>query len=296
MKRDIRSELKTWMEDNNVSVSAVSNSLGISPTAISQYLNEKYKGNTAKIEDAVHSFLDRQQEKASTPRRNLGFIPTSVARKVTEVAKICHLDGEIGVAYGNAGLGKTYAVKEYARQNSDVILIEADLGYTARVLFRELHKRIGLEGSGTISDMMNDVIQKLKDSGRLIIIDEAEHLPYRALECLRRVYDKAGVGILLVGMPRLIHNLRGKKGEYAQLYSRVGIAANLQPLQEKDTETIVHTALPVSNGLWKAYHEACHGNTRVLTKLILRSIRVAEINELPLNSEIVRETAKMLII
>jgi len=296
MKPDYRQELKNWMDDTNTSMSAVARGLGISPTAVSQYINNKYQGDVAKIDDAVRSFLDRQREKASAPRRKLEFIQTSVSKKVFEVAKICHLDGELGVAYGGAGLGKTEAVKEYARQNSDVILIEADLGYTARVLFRELHKRVGLDGVGSIDCLKNDVIQRLRDSGRLIIVDEAEHLPYRALELLRRVYDKAGVGILLVGMPRLVANLRGKKGEYAQLYSRVGIAANLQPLQEKDTENIVHTAIPGSNGLWKAYHESSHGNTRVLTKLIMRSIRVAEINELPLNAEIVRETAKMLII
>lgn len=296
MSHDYRQELKAWMDETNTSAAAVSRGLGLSAAVVSQYLNDKYPGDVGKIDDAVRSFLDRQREKARAPRRNLPFVLTSVAKKVFEVAKICHLDEEIGVAYGGAGFGKTYAVKEYARQNSDVILIEADFSYTPKELFRELHKKVGLDGNGTITNMKNDIIQKLKDSGRLIIVDEAEQLSYESLELLRRVYDKAGVGILLTGMPRLISNLRGKKGEYAQLYSRVGIAANLQPLQDKDTEAIIHTVLPGSNGLWKAYHQSSQGNTRVLSKLILRSVRVAEINELPLNAEIVRETAKMLII
>ena len=59
--------------------------------------------------------------------------------------------------------------------------------------------------------MMLDIIDKLKSSGRLIIVDEAEHLPYTSLELLRRIYDKAEVGILLVGMPRLMKNLKGDK-------------------------------------------------------------------------------------
>jgi DNA transposition AAA+ family ATPase len=75
--------------------------------------------------------------------------------------------------------------------------------------------------------MFLDIIDKLKSSGRLNIIDEAEPLPYKSLELLRRIYDKAQVGILLVGMPRLIMNLKGEKRQYAQLYSRVGIATRL---------------------------------------------------------------------
>ena len=55
---------------------------------------------------------------------------------------------------------------------------------------------------------------------------------------IRRIYDKAQVGILLVGMPRLIMNLKGEKRQYAQLYSRVGIATKLNPLTEEDKELI----------------------------------------------------------
>lgn len=293
---DLKQELRQIMEERGLSLSAISRALGISSAALSQWLSGTYTGNIAKIDDAVKGFLERLKERLRTPKKSIGFIMTSVAKKVFEVARICHLDSEIGVLYGEAGLGKTEALREYARRNTDVILIEADLGYTAKVLFVELHKKLGMDGRGMIHDLFDDVVLKLKDSGRLIIIDEAEHLPYRALELLRRVHDKAGVGILLVGMPRLISNLRGKKGEYAQLYSRVGVAGRLEALKFQDTQEIVSSVIPSSNGLWKVYHEVSYGNTRVLAKLILRSIRVAEINNVPINAEIIRETAKMLII
>lgn len=292
----MQQKLKEFMEEKRLSLTSISRALGLSTAAISQYLAGIYTGNVAKIDDSVKGFLARQQERARTPKRRLEFMMTSAARKVFEVARICHLDGEIGVCYGEAGLGKTTAVKKYAEQNTDVILLEADLGYTARVVFTELHKRLGMDGRGTIHDMFDEVVAKLRDSGRLIIIDEAEHLPYRALELLRRVYDKAGVGIMLCGMPRLISNLRGKKGEYAQLYSRVGVAGRLEALKAQDVEALVAMAIPASNGLWKAYHEAACGNTRTLCKLLLRSVRVAEINNMPVSPEVVRETARMLII
>ena len=293
---EIREELKAFMNDKELSLTAVARALGLSATTMSLYMAGKYPGKTSEIELAVKSFMTRQNEKIKAPNLQVKFVPTFISRKVFEVARICHLDGEIGVLYGEAGLGKTEAVFEYGKQNSDVLVLEADLGYTAKVLFRELHRKIGLDGVGSIHDLFDDVVGKLKGSGRLIIIDEAEHLPYRALELLRRVYDKAGVGILLVGMPRLISNLRGKKGEYAQLYSRVGIAYRIENLKKEDTQSIVRSVIPGSNGLWASYHEESHGNTRVLMKLLRRSIRISEINNIAVDAAVIKESAKSLII
>ena len=293
---DLRQGLKNLMEELALSQAVVARALGCSSATLSQWLSDTYKGNVAKFDEAVKGFLQRQKERSKSRKKEIEFVMTSTATRLFEVARTCHLDGEIGVAYGEAGIGKTVAAKAYAARNSDVILVEADLGYTARSLFTDLHHRVGLDGTGTVHNMFEDVVGKLSGTGRLIIVDEAEHLPYRALELLRRIYDKAGIGILLVGMPRLVHNLRGKKGEYAQLYSRVGIAANLQRLQEGDAEAIVKTALPQSNGLWKDFLRESGGNNRRMNLLIVRSIRLAEVNDTHITPEIIHLAAKMLII
>lgn len=292
---DLISGIKTIMETQGISQNDLSRALGISPAALSQWMAGKYKGNDAKIEDAVKGFIERQNEKTKTPKKKAPFVMTTVSKKIFELARVCHLEGEIGVVYGEAGIGKTMTAKEYTARNSDVILIEADLGYTAKVLFTELHKRLGMSGRGLIHEMFDMVVDKLKGSGRLIVVDEAEHLPYRALELLRRVYDKAGIGIALVGMPRLIHNLRGKRGEYAQLYSRVGLAGKLESLRKQDTELIVD-AMNLDSKLSQFYHAESHGNARVLNKLILRSIRLARINDCQVNEDVIKASAELLIV
>ena len=289
----LQQELKNLMEEKGLSLSSA---LGISSAALSQWFSNSYAGNITKIDESVKSFLQRQKERSKTPKKNFNFVMITVAKKIFDVARICHLDEAIGVCYGESGLGKTIAVKEYAKRNPDVILIEADLGYTAKVLFSELHKKLGMDGAGGLHNMFEDVVSKLKSSGRLVVVDEAEHLPYRALELLRRVYDKAGVGVLLVGMPRLIANLRGKKGEFAQLYSRVAVAGRLESLKPQDTQSIVTTVIPGSNGLWKAFHESAGGNARVLDNLLTLSTRVAGLNNMAVTPDIVNEAAEMLII
>ena len=290
----LAAELRLFMKERSVSQATISRSTGISTAALSQWLNGSYTGNTDKIDNSIRRFISREKERFS--KKHIDFVMTNIAGKIFEVARIAHIDCEIGLCYGQAGLGKTQAVKEYARLNTDVILIEADPGYTTKVLFSEIHKKLGLDGNGSIHSLAEDIIEKLKYSGRLIIIDEAEHLPYRALDLLRRIHDKASIGMLLVGMPVLLSNLRGKRGQYEQLYSRIGIAGKLTALKPEDTQTIVNSVVSDSDKIWETYHKTSGGNTRVLIKLLTRSIKVAEINRMAVNPEIVRETARMLIV
>lgn len=289
-------ELSQCISARGLTQAAVSRALGISDSALSQWLSGRYKGDVKSLEHAVKGFLQRATEKAQTRRINLPFNMTSVSAKIFEAARMCHLDGDIGVVVGDSGIGKTTTLKEYARLNSDVILIEADRGYSPRELFREIHRGLGLDGTGSINQMKNDVISRLEGTGRLIIVDEAEHLPVKALDLIRRINDKAETGILFCGLKRFMDNLRLKQADFAYLYTRVGFKVLLDQLQSRDIEAIVHDALPGANGIWKTFHEESHGNGRVLSKLVKRSQRLADVNNLEITPDLVREAAKMLMV
>lgn len=292
----LAAELDQHMQERGHTQAAVARAIGVSASALNQWIAGKYKGDIKGLEHAITGFLKRDRERAQGRKTALAFVMTTSAAKVLEAARMCHLDGEIGVVVGPAGIGKTTATKKYADSNSDVILIEADLGYTARDLFAELHKKCGFDGLGRINRMKDDVISKLKDSGRMIIIDEAEHLPVRALDLLRRINDKAGVGILFCGLNRFMENLRLKQADFAYLYTRIGFKVALEQLQAQDVEAIVHETIPGSNGLWRIFHQECHGNGRVLAKLMTRTVRIAEVNGATITPEIIHEAAKMLVV
>ena len=286
-------ELKDYLKVKNYTLSKVAKAVNLSNATLHLWMNNNYKGNVKKIEDAVSKFLeiDRMREN----KIKIEFVKTTVVDDIFEIAKICHVENEIGVCCGNAGLGKTFAVKRYAIEHTDVILVEADLGYTPKVLFSEIHKKLGFDGFGTIHALFEDIITKLKYSGRLIIIDEAEHLPYKSLELLRRVYDKAQIGILLVGTHSLITNLRGKQKQYAQLYSRVGITTALNPLFKQDEEAIISKVIPDYHSIHPTISHYCAGNTRVLTKLLARAVRVAELNGKNVDEEVIETSIEQII-
>lgn len=289
-------ELAETIKRKGYTQKAVADAIPISPTALSQWLSGKYPGDVKSLENAIIGFLQRDRERQDKRRIVLPFAMIGAAARVFDACRLAHLDGEIGVVIGDAGTGKTTAVKEYAARNTDVILVEADLGYTAKDLFAELHRKCGFDGRGSINRMKDDVIGKLKDSGRLIIIDEAEHLPVRALDLVRRINDKAGVGILFCGLKRFMESLRLKQADFAYLFTRVGFKVALEPLRPQDVEMLVGQAVPESAALWRVFHEESHGNARILGKLIARTLRLCDLNGEEPSPAMVREAGKMLVI
>ena len=294
----IHVELNDLMTRKGYSQTQVAKAIGKSTAVINQYLQGKYAGDVPAIDALARSFINREVEKEKSQKITARFVPTVTSRKGMDVIRYAHLDGDLNVIYGAAGLGKTMILREYAAQHRDALLIEADPGYTARVVLEELCGLLGISKRGNMHELSEACIAALRDSGRLLMVDEAEHLPYRALETLRRIHDKSGIGLVLAGMPRLIINLKGKRGEYQQLYSRVGFALCIgDSLPQSDITDIAVSMLPGagSQEVSEALFKASHGNARRLFKLVRGVSRHSEISGNAVSAGAVRKFAEMLI-
>lgn len=294
----IHVELNDLMTRKGYSQTQVAVAIGKSTAVINQYLQGKYAGDVPAIDALARSFINREVEKEKSQKITARFVPTVTSRKGMDVIRYAHLDGDLNVIYGAAGLGKTMILREYAAQHRDALLIEADPGYTARVVLEELCGLLGISKRGNMHELSEACIATLRDSGRLLMVDEAENLPYRALETLRRIHDKSGIGLVLAGMPRLIINLKGKRGEYQQLYSRVGFALCIgDSLPQSDITDIAVSMLPGagSQDVSEALFKASHGNARRLFKLVRGVSRHSEISGNAVSAGAVRKFAEMLI-
>ena len=289
---DIRAELRDLMETNNYSIAFVATATGIAKSTISMWLNGTYTGKNDKITDAMNNFIQRERER--NVDNDLPFCEITIVNYISEIARLCHTQGKIGVCVGRAGLGKTVAVKKYTKEHQDSILIESDSGYTAKSLLKEIHRRLGLSSKGSVYDLMSEVVRKLNQSGRLLIIDEAENLPYRALEITRRIHDKTGVGVLLIGRSILLDNLKGFNNQYDQLYSRVKYTKTIEGLTIDDVELILKTVgqdIKTSN----TYLHYSDRNTRRLEHLISHSISIARFNgKAEVDDAVIKQTSKLL--
>ncbi|ECB7413328.1 AAA family ATPase [Salmonella enterica] len=295
---NVITQLKDVMDTHGYSQGQVARAIGRSVTAMNLYVQGKYNGDIADMEERIGNFIRRVREKQNALRIDERFVSTPTARKGLEVLAYAHQECEICVLFGAAGLGKTMTLKEYARRDDAVIFIEADPGYTARTLLEELCGRLKQNKNGNIHTLIDLCVEKLKGTGRLLIIDEAELLPYRALEVIRRLHDKAGIGVVMAGMPRLITNLKGKRGEFAQLYSRVALALDLgNSLDREDFDRIAVDLMPEAEDqkIRNALYDQSKGNARRLFKLARGVYRTCDISKKDVSVKVIEKFSEMLI-
>lgn len=295
---ELITQLKDVMERRGYSQSQVARAIGRSGAVVNQFLQGKYTGDVTDIQERVVSFINRELEKEKNRRIQAHFVTTEMAAKGLEVLAYAHQECEICVLYGAAGLGKTMLLKEYVSRNKDALLIEADPGYTARTILEELCRLLGVKVRGNIHELIDACVRELRGSGRLLMVDEAELLPYRALEILRRLHDKAGTGVVLAGMPRLLINLKGRRGEFAQLYSRVALALNLgDTLSRDDFHQIAVDMMPEAgeSDIGDALYARSLGNARRLFKLARGVYRICDISQVPVSVGAIDKFAEMLI-
>lgn len=267
--------LRNHMNSNHLSMQDVATGADISKGAVCEWLKKTYTGNSENVTLKIKNYLDREEKRAKS--WTLPTVDISTMQYVKEIAQLCHTNNRIGVCVGVAGLGKTYAAKAYAKEFIDTILIESNYNFTAKALLLEIHKNTGLSCKGSSYEMMEEIIDKLSGSNRLLIIDEAENLRREALEIARRIHDKTNIGILLIGRAILLQNLRGKKNQYDQLYSRVMYNKQITELTLSDVTKVLISAGQDTN-MAKKYLFYSNKNARRLEHLLSISIGLAKLN------------------
>lgn len=257
------------------------------------------------------------------------FIATKEHRRFVEFATAVRKHRYIGLCYGPAGVGKTLSARRYAHWDLAEPLIEGwgdvceavDAGvqaalshsrtvfHTASVLgtLRDLRGNMAnnlVFVSGCIEEQLRGegVEVRRRDVHRLVemvIVDETERMSTTAIELIRDIFDRTGIGVILIGMPGMEKRL----SRYPQLYSRVGFAHHYRPLQG-DELTFVLTRHRRRLGL--ALDDAdftdaqaiasiariTGGNFRLLNRLFVQIGRILKINGLSVITDEVVEAAR----
>ncbi len=212
--------LKRYRDESGKSQSAIARELGVSAAAISSFLSGSYKAPHTLI-PKIEALLSNAESKSLAPKAP-GFALTGISKRVMDAIEYCHLQGKIGVIYGDAGIGKTMAIREYVRENPMSIYITISPAFATMSGVNDLlSEAVGVREKNSRRIYM-ELISRLKDSGRVIIIDEAQHLTKKTLEHLRSIADESGVGVCLVGNEEVYTRLKGSgKADFAQIFSRI---------------------------------------------------------------------------
>lgn len=195
-------------------------------SALSQYIKGTYIGDIRLLEKRLANyfgFREKQAEFAESHPLELisefEYVPTSISEKVYRMIEYCRLMGGILIIHGDAGVGKTMAAQQYARDNEGfVIRISAEYGckYPNEVI-NEIASRLGVSLTQNRRDRYKEIRKRLDGSKKVIIVDEAQELPKSTLETLRHLSDpnldtcQEGTAIVLMGntyVLRFIENIK----------------------------------------------------------------------------------------
>lgn len=312
--QNLKEKTLEHLANSGLSQNIFAKQIGVHPSYLSSYLNDaegfKYKD---KVEKTLSSYFENRIEKKESHALELPFMHTKDAKSIYSLIEFAIEDRDMAIIIGEAGTGKSRTVKEFSSKHPEVILIEATINTNSRSLFAIIANALNLAPSKSIDETIRRCAEYLKRVEKTIIIDESEHLPYRALEGIRRLYDLSQkTPLILVGTRKLYSNLTGGKNrnlEYQQLSSRVGGKFQANGLvyrveKESGKVEIVDTDLRrvcecfgvIDSSLINLIATLSRGNFRKTEKLLRRSLRLAEFNECEINEEIIKEATKMLLL
>ena len=180
----------------------------------------------------------------------------------------------------NASMGKSITVKAFAEQHASVYYVCCHRHMPIRTLLRDMLTRMGKDSSGTIAEMLDNLVHNLeKDKEPLFIIDEVDKLKDEVLEMFVDLENKlhGKCGLVFIATPYLKKRIemgvnRNKRG-FAELYSRMKkIFWDLTPAKQefKKDVSLICKANGISNeqAIIELFNK-CEYDLRVLTDLII---------------------------
>lgn len=225
-----RSRLIEYINSTGQSQAAISKRIGLSPATISQFLSDSYSGDNEEISIMVNSFLYLQEMRKSYTKAPDFTDSLKNTRKIINTLDYVYANRCTGVVSGVSGCGKTTALKNYQKIMNGVIYIQADATkWSPCSILKLISKSTGEPCKGSSSDILDNLVDKLTGTDKLVIIDEAQHLKAKAFDTLRVLNDRAEVGVIYAGTPDIIQRMTiGRaKEEFDQVYSRIEYTCNL---------------------------------------------------------------------
>ncbi|MDL0089266.1 AAA family ATPase [Campylobacter gastrosuis] len=278
--------LSDFLESNKISASALARAIGVSAAAISQFRQGVYKGDLKTLSQKVESYILNYQSKDKKATKKDEFFLSKDAKMANFIINEAINEREIALIYGTAGSGKTTILREFTRKNPNAVLIEATCHTSAKVLLDELCGALKIDGVSGVNAKLKAAAKFLKENDKIILIDEAEHLPLKALEDLRRIYDFSGTSMILCGTEILLNNLMGKNKELRQLYSRICGKWAMQGLSQAECDEFFTAGI----------FSYTNGNFRSSAKLYKKALRLAQLNDTTLDDELILNATQMVIL
>ena len=244
---DLRARLDAYRNsyDPPLTNKVLARELSCGHTQVSKYLNDKCDWDIAGFEATLEDVM-----KSAEIRRTLDdhtHLETSVTLQVNAVCETIRKTNDVGLISGPAGIGKSVAIVMYVKSNPSAIAITltrwaCNCHGVARLLFEALENRMFSKSKKSKAEW---IIDRLKNSNRILIIDNAHRLTKSGLEWLFDFQDATRVPIALVGNPEVLDAV----SDNDQQYSRIGLVQEVKlDNPDKVAASIVQQLTPGTDG------------------------------------------------
>lgn len=242
----IRAEVRAVIDAEGIAQTIVAKEAGIPYGTFTSWLGGTYAGRNDRLAGEAKKWLRERQVKAQTvamapePPR---FVATPTAERIMVLLTQAKVLADFVVGVGQPGIGKTTAACQFTRSNTNVFKVVAHPTLSRpRALLQQLARIVSVQASTGKLDLIHAaLVSRLRGTGALIIVDEANFLEPEALQQLRSLHDQAEIGVALLGNATIHHNIegRGRRAEFAQLTSRVGMRIDIRKPDRGDVETLL---------------------------------------------------------
>lgn len=232
-----------YLKKTGLTKSKLADAIGVSRSLISQYMNGNYRSNTKEIEQKITDYFKKVgvigEDHIEIPTTNNlpEFIPSNDAINILGLCKNCQDKKGLGVIIGASGYGKTWTLKQYAKQERVAYIECEDSMRTPTDLVTAIERAVGLPKGFTTHWGRVEVIKEFFRArhGYILILDEADKLIQKTgvskAEILRAIYDQSPVGLILAGEPAL----QGKLESYLpRLANRIDYFYSLNGVSKKE--------------------------------------------------------------
>ncbi len=228
---EVRHAVARHIKRRGMSQELLAQKIGSNTTYVSNMLS----GQFAAVPEQTRYRLARQlndwlELDAARARQEPGgaLVHTKVAQRLIKVARQIAEVGDMAIAHGPAGCGKTATLLELLRlvPASMYIYITPQRGKPSGFL-RALYEAVW-EHRSPKRPTLEDALDRLRLSERLLMLDNADLLDPSVYPTIMALHDEAKIPILIVGTYKLLakldHDADPLRG---QMSSRIGLRAEL---------------------------------------------------------------------
>lgn len=204
-KEQIASELRLYAKRFDSQNKVAKNLKGVSSATISQILNQNWELITDKMWRTISAQI-------GMTKRPWQLVETRDFQMMSDLLTITQTESKVFAVVGDAGTGKTEAIKQYVIMNKNAYHLKCANYWTDKYFLIQVLRSMGREYGGMkVAEMMEEVAHYLQQKENpILILDEADKLSDKVLRFFITIYNQleGSCGFILCSTDHLAKRIK----------------------------------------------------------------------------------------